>query len=330
MKTLPYDRETPAFLLITWLISWPMWFVSGVLNRGDEGVLDFRWLVAQMGVFGPSLAAVILCRASRGELGQTFRRVVVLFLLVLCLGILIALQKPNHGVDVGPLTAFLVVAIGAVVVAFYPTRIHPLPTSGDRVQPRPGHGRWTILAVVLFPGLFLLAWAIASLQSGSFSVASAQGGMPKFGRLILLSFSVNLLFGGSLGEEMGWRGFLLPRLLGKYRPLSASLILGVIWAIWHAPVDLTAGFLLHGPAAILARLIWTMPLSVLFTWFYVKSGGNLLVALLLHTSINIPGDLGFSNYELAMAVFFVTFTLAAIATCFSSAMRRGEPELGAV
>jgi membrane protease YdiL (CAAX protease family) len=51
----------------------------------------------------------------------------------------------------------------------------------------------------------------------------------------ILFFLYNVIYGG-LSEEPGWRGFALPRLQAKFSPLVTSLILGVLWAFWHAPV----------------------------------------------------------------------------------------------
>jgi len=110
----------------------------------------------------------------------------------------------------------------------------------------------------------------------------------------------------------GWRGFLLPQLLRRYGPFVASLLLAVVWALWHLPIDIRSGFLVTGPGAVLIRIIWTIPVTIIFTWFYIRSGGNLLVALFLHTSINILSDLGFSQYERTALFLFVLLAIAAI------------------
>jgi membrane protease YdiL (CAAX protease family) len=152
-----------------------------------------------------------------------------------------------------------------------------------------------------------------------------QGNVGGFAWILLVSFAHNLLLGGSLGEEIGWRGFLLPRLLRRNSPLAASLILGVVWALWHLPVDLYAGYLLEGPAAILIRTITLLPVAILFTWFYLQSTGNLLVALFLHTSINILPVLGFSQYDVSTILFVIFTAIAAfIVSAFSRVFRSGS------
>lgn len=99
---------------------------------------------------------------------------------------------------------------------------------------------------------------------------------PLFGRVrdltprgIASALAVNLACGGSLGEEPGWRGVFLPRLLRREGPLAASLTLGVAWSLWHAPIDLAQGFGASGVFALVARLVFILPLALLFTWVTV-------------------------------------------------------------
>ena len=67
-----------------------------------------------------------------------------------------------------------------------------------------------------------------------------------------------LVFSGPIGEEIGWRGFALPRLLEKYSALSASLILGSVWAIWHLPLILVGDFTAYGAfMPVIAAIVFT-------------------------------------------------------------------------
>jgi hypothetical protein len=127
---------------------------------------------------------------------------------------------------------------------------------------------------------------------------------------------VNFSFGGSLGEEPGWRGVWLPRLLRGGRPLGASLTMGVAWALWHAPIDLAQGFGATGVFALVARLGWTLPVTLVFTWVTMRAGGSVLPALALHTGINTIPDFAMRDpgrYERAMVLYALLMLALAIA-----------------
>jgi len=87
------------------------------------------------------------------------------------------------------------------------------------------------------------------------------------------------------GEEMGWRGYVLPRLQAKYGALTSALTLGVIWGFWHLPKYLThwdtvsfAWFMAHTTVA-----------SILYTWLYNGTKGSLLLVTLFHAASNATG-----------------------------------------
>jgi uncharacterized protein len=103
--------------------------------------------------------------------------------------------------------------------------------------------------------------------------------------LILPNFIIMFFIGGSVQEEFGWRGFALPRMLKKWNPLLASLALGIIWGIWHLPLFFIEGTgQYYMPFA--SFCFTTVFFSILFTWFYLRTGRNLFSALLFHTTLN--------------------------------------------
>jgi len=99
-----------------------------------------------------------------------------------------------------------------------------------------------------------------------------------------------------VGEEFGWRGFLLPRLQTRHNALVSALIVGVIWAIWHIPMffikgtsqydqQLQAGLL----PAILAYSVFVIVNSIQFTWVFNNTKGSVLLAAVLHGASNTWG-----------------------------------------
>lgn len=99
-------------------------------------------------------------------------------------------------------------------------------------------------------------------------------------------FLQQTLIGSSMGEEIGWRGYALPRLQKTHKSLHASLVLGALWGIWHLPLWLTKDNPMQETFVVwpLLELIAT---SILFTWVYNNSQGSLLLALLFHSSIAV-------------------------------------------
>ncbi|MBD0331903.1 MAG: CPBP family intramembrane metalloprotease [Chitinophagaceae bacterium] len=99
------------------------------------------------------------------------------------------------------------------------------------------------------------------------------------------------LLAGPLGEELGWRGFLLPELQNRFSAITSSLIIGVIWYCWHVPLFFAPfGALVSGAPLtflpLLIYLVFVISLSCIYTWLVNYSKGSVLIALLIHLSIN--------------------------------------------
>jgi membrane protease YdiL (CAAX protease family) len=97
-----------------------------------------------------------------------------------------------------------------------------------------------------------------------------------------LHFIINLVVGGSLGEEPGWRGYALPRLRQRFSLLIGSIILALAWACWHLPLWWIAVV----PSSFPIYVLGMIPLTMLFSWLDEWSKGSVLVALLFHASLN--------------------------------------------
>lgn len=101
---------------------------------------------------------------------------------------------------------------------------------------------------------------------------------------IIIVFLYILVF-SALGEEVGWRGYFLPRLLKRTSPFLASLILGLIWACWHLPL-----FWLTGTIQSQLPLSWFLAQilgsTFLYTWIYLRTNKNILLPILFHASGN--------------------------------------------
>lgn len=91
-------------------------------------------------------------------------------------------------------------------------------------------------------------------------------------------------------EEIGWRGYALPQLQAMYGALPASLILGVMWGLWHLPLVWVKGSYQESASPLKYMLVFTvtiLPISILFTWIYNCTKGSLLLVSLFHAAINV-------------------------------------------
>jgi len=129
----------------------------------------------------------------------------------------------------------------------------------------------------------------------------------------MLAFSI--FPGSALGEEIGWRGYALPRLQAGRSALGASLILGLIWGLWHLPLWLT-GAPGRTPILYAAFVVSTSSLSVILTWVYNSTGGSLLMVVLLHATFNLPMTLAIdelgSRATVPLLLYFGLLVVAAI------------------
>lgn len=129
-----------------------------------------------------------------------------------------------------------------------------------------------VLAYGISAALLVLADAPVRSEKFGLGVAVFLGGLP----------TATLLSGGN--EELGWRGFLLPRIQQRYDAVTASLVVGVVWAGWHLPVYLLPLGLTNGPYYLFVPFV--VLFSFVCTWVYNGTCGSVPVAMVLHGSMN--------------------------------------------
>lgn len=142
-----------------------------------------------------------------------------------------------------------------------------------------GRRRWYAVALLL-PVLVVGVGTLALVATGRRLIPSV---LP----LRLVAFFPTVVFMALLGggqEELGWRGFALPRLEHRTTPLTAALALGIIWAAWHLPLFYVPGASQYG-ASFAPYAVGVVGLSVVFTWLFNRSA-SVAVATVLHGSYN--------------------------------------------
>jgi len=121
-------------------------------------------------------------------------------------------------------------------------------------------------------------------------------------------------------EELGWTGFAIPKMQMKYSALATSIMLGMIWAIWHLLADFWGGYSVYGALYLPHYLLWVVALPayrVLMVWVY-NNTGSLLMAQLMHASFTgsqfllTPSTASLADGILWYALFAATLCVAVV------------------
>jgi membrane protease YdiL (CAAX protease family) len=158
--------------------------------------------------------------------------------------------------------------------------------------------RWLVIAFFTPLVLRLAAFGL-NVATGAQILADVQ--LPELGDAIFGFLFILVVV--ALGEEPGFRGFALPRLLEGRSALSASLILGVLHTIWHLPLFIT------GEDAAIPTTIIIISGAVLNTWLFNNTNGSVFIAMFLHASVNLWVDV-FNPFFSATDVQKMTIWLA--------------------
>lgn len=171
--------------------------------------------------------------------------------------------------------------------------------------------QWFALAFLAPPTAMLAALGLHVLLGGELPVFTALAHVP----LAIANFGLVLLVGGPLGEEFGWRGYLTTALVNRLSWRTTSLLVGMIWGIWHVPLFFQ-GNTVQSHMALPVFLLNILAGSVLFGWISEKTRGSVLPALVLHTSLNgWVGILGIvPTAETSRPYNLVTLILVIVAT----------------
>lgn len=145
--------------------------------------------------------------------------------------------------------------------------------------------RWYAVALGLPLGLALVLGVGLAISTGQFATDRLPQVAAMYPVMVLVT---SLLAGGQ--EEFGWRGFALPALQDRYDALTASGIIGLVWAVWHLPA-----FAFEIPGYTTSFALYTLlvvGISVILTWLYNSTDGSILLAMLFHGGVNAAPGIG--------------------------------------
>lgn len=150
-----------------------------------------------------------------------------------------------------------------------------------------GPGRWLIFAILAPASAYLIAIGVAS-AFGVHVDLHLTGASEDFSSMPVAAYWVaNLVFYG-FGEEIGWRGFALPRLQRRRSALAASMWLAVLWGLWHIPLFFFSAGL--GTMPLIGLIGWAASIvtgSVVCTWLFNSTRGSIAVLALFHAALDI-------------------------------------------
>jgi uncharacterized protein len=313
-------RQVWLYLILAYAISWLVWITAGYFGVGP----DHGEYIAGFGVAGPALAAVFLSRRGRDAAGERLpaRLLSFIVLWLFAWAIYVANDKLRGIHAPSSVSYYLVVGLLAAIPAWILSGAFTRDAGVRELLHalvHPGNWRWQAASFLFWPVILLIPAAIAHLfhqplnwpqHRYTVSLSAAYAG---------ISLLSNFLFTAAL-EEPGWRGFLLPRLQQHFSPLLASLLVWLPWALWHAPLDFHQPFRFALQQYLLIRVVFLIPITIILTWFYNRSGANLLTVVIFHAAMNtFPFVLPYYQPAGALVILF------AIIVIFTDRMWRRRP-----
>ena len=151
-----------------------------------------------------------------------------------------------------------------------------------------GRIRWLLLAGLGIP--LIIALVHIALYSLIYDLPALQNDPPWYWLIPAIPVNVYIVFvySSGFGEEPGWQGYAMPRLLEHFSPIIACVLFGIVWALWHLPLHFTP--LWEGNEPLHLMMIYTVPLAVILTWLTQKARGSVMPAVFLHHATNLYGS----------------------------------------
>jgi membrane protease YdiL (CAAX protease family) len=157
-------------------------------------------------------------------------------------------------------------------------------------------GRPGVVALLARIGRWQVSWRLYSIAIGYMAATKliaalthriVVGEWPMFGDtpLVIIAGAILVSTWAQAGEEMGWRGYALPRLATHLGLGGASVLLGIVWALWHLPLFMMQGTGSTGQSFPI-YLLHVTALSVAMSWMYWKTQGSLLLVMIMHSAVN--------------------------------------------
>lgn len=158
--------------------------------------------------------------------------------------------------------------------------------------------KWYLGATTLLIVPAAITFVLNIIHVGNGTGISSEATVPYVSVMMIYTF-----LSGPFSEEAGWRGYLLPRLQAKFNTLLSSLIVGIVWVLWHVPLAFVEGTnqSLFGVVGWIIYAVLIVSLSLILSWLYNNTKGSLLLVIIGHFCFNLSSmmivyTLGFVDY----------------------------------
>jgi uncharacterized protein len=166
-----------------------------------------------------------------------------------------------------------------------------------RMRVRRGSAKWLGVAAIV-PVVAVTLAVFAAQRAGDGAPWTPAAALP-------LMIGVQMIT-GAVGEELGWRGFLLPRLGKRFGEIRAAWVMGILWSMWHVPAFFTPG-LPHQTMPIVSTLLFIVLFGVFLAFVFNRTGASVSTTILAHLSLNVMTGLG--GAQLSSVVFWRTLVV---------------------
>jgi membrane protease YdiL (CAAX protease family) len=296
-----------AYFVLTYLVTWTLLFLfQPLLLEGQSFVAP----LVILGVFAPALVSIGLSAvlSSRPRQGSRKPAVIAFIVVWILASMIIILQLIVYQLAVWSIPVGIAGFITGLLPAFVASSVFST-IPGVRahlrtyIKPRGSFGYY-LLALVLIPAI----WLLGNLLSRALGTEVPFFRYPevdvKLLGMAIIFFLYSVIFGG-LSEEPGWRGYALPRLHARFTPLVSSLILWVIWAVWHTPARF-GGIQAKSLSDTFVEYVLIVLVTIIFTWLFNRTKGSILVTALIHPAMNTTTI--FLNASIGAYILLLVFT----------------------
>lgn len=290
MKRLFISKPIISYILITFVITYFFWFLPVLVNLPKD--ITFGCIL--IGSCGPLLAGyciTLINSNSKIVISSKSIFLFVFFASAITLGLRIYFSNKGLSdingkipkINEVSITGYLLFALLCLILALNASNATNKGLNENYLKSflfEKSKWKWYLFALLFLPMIALLSYTLGSLietKTTDFIVSLKPMWLLGF-------FSTFFFFGGN--EEFGWRGLLQKEMQKKYSPLILVALITFLWSIWHLPLNYNGFYSTGGIKDFLPRLIFTLPLTIIFTWAYNKSKYSILTVVILHCMTN--------------------------------------------